>query len=220
VWKVVYLNDFQIKQLEPLHTRGNDLICLLDAGCVREQIRVVTGNTIARINEVLDRYTKLTPDRYLHVRMTVDVPSTFRRYPGVMITTTPFKEVDDPTIQHVYDLPVTSRLGPLADEGSGNESTILVHPFGYSDLQLQFCDRRGWGVGDQCKKANTQGRRTHWENNGQPWLPVPVLGHVAGEDRPVQFDIYASTDKIFLFQDDQPAGCARLPSGRMPASTP
>jgi hypothetical protein len=149
--------------------------------------------------------------------MTVDVPSTLRRYPGVMITTTPFKEVDDPSIQHVYDLPVTSRLGPLEDEGSGAESTILVHPLGYSDLQLQFCDKRGWGVGDQCKKANTHGRRTHWENLGQPWLPVPVLGQVAGEDRPVQFDIYASTDRIFLFQDDQPAGCARLPAGRMPA---
>jgi hypothetical protein len=161
--------------------------------------------------------TRLEATRYIHVRMTVDVPSTLRRYPGVMITTTPFKEVDDPSIQHVYDLPVTSRLGPLDAEGTGSESTILVHPLGYSDLQLQFCDRRGWGVGDQCKKANTHGRRTHWENKGQPWLPVPVLGHVAGEDRPVQFDIYASTDKIFLFQDDQPAGCARLPAGRMPA---
>ena len=161
--------------------------------------------------------TRLEASRYLHVRMTVDVPSTFRRYPGVMITTTPFKEVDDPSIQHVYDLPVTSRLGPLDAEGTGTESTILVHPLGYSDLQLQFCDRRGWGVGDQCKKANTKGRRTHWENNGQPWLPVPVLGNVAGEDRPVQIDIYASTDKIFLFQDDRPAGCARLPAGRMPA---
>ena len=66
--------------------------------------------------------------------------------------------------------------GTARRRGDGNESTILVHPLGYSDLQLQFCDRRGWGVGDQCKKANTQGRRTHWENNGQPWLPVPVLG--------------------------------------------
>ena len=161
--------------------------------------------------------TRLEAGRYLHVRMTVDVPSTLRRYPGVMITTTAYKEVDDPSIQHTYDLPVTSRLGPLDAEGTGTESTILVHPLGLSDLQLQFCDKRGWGVGDQCKKANTKGRRTHWENGGEPWLPVPVLGNVAGEDRPVQIDIYASTDKIFLFQDDRPAGCGRLPAGRMPA---
>jgi len=31
---------------------------LHDAGCVREQIRAITGHTIASINEVLDRYTK------------------------------------------------------------------------------------------------------------------------------------------------------------------
>jgi hypothetical protein len=160
--------------------------------------------------------TKLEASRYLHVRMTVDMPSTFRRYPGVVITTTPFKEVDDPSIQHVYDLPVMSRLGPLDAEGTGTESSILVHPLIW-DMQLQFCDKRGWGVGDQCKKANTKGRRTHWDNNGQPWLPAPVIGQVAGEDRPVQIDIYASTDRIYLFQDDRPAGCGRLPAGRMPA---
>jgi hypothetical protein len=32
-------------------------------GCVREQIRAITGHTIASINEVLDRYTKLTADQ-------------------------------------------------------------------------------------------------------------------------------------------------------------
>jgi hypothetical protein len=158
--------------------------------------------------------TRLEASRYLHVRMTVDVPATLRRYPGVMITTTPFQEVDDPNAAQVYTIPVTTRLGST---DGGTQSTILVHPLGYSDLQLQFCDKRGWGVGDQCPKANTHGRRTHWENNGQPWLPVPVLGQVAGFDRPVQIDIYASTDKIFLFQDAQPAGCGRLPAGRMPA---
>jgi hypothetical protein len=158
--------------------------------------------------------TRLEASRYLHVRWSVDVPSTLRRYPGIMITTTPFQEVDDPAAGPVYSIPVTTRLGST---DGGDQSTILVHPLGYSDLQLQFCDRRGWGVGDQCPKANTHGRRTHWENNGQPWLPVPVLGQVAGYDRPVQFDVYASTDRVFLFQDGEPAGCGRLPAGRMPA---
>ena len=36
---------------------------LHDAGCMREQIRAITGHTIASINEVLDRYTKLTADQ-------------------------------------------------------------------------------------------------------------------------------------------------------------
>jgi len=36
---------------------------LHEAGCVCVQIRAITGHTIASINEVLDRYTKLTADQ-------------------------------------------------------------------------------------------------------------------------------------------------------------
>jgi hypothetical protein len=39
------------------------ITALHDAGCVREQIRAITGHTIASINEVLERYTKLTADQ-------------------------------------------------------------------------------------------------------------------------------------------------------------
>lgn len=43
--------------------RHTCITALHDAGCVREQIRAITGHTIASINEVLDRYTKLTVDQ-------------------------------------------------------------------------------------------------------------------------------------------------------------
>ena len=43
--------------------RHTCMTALHDAGCVREQIRAITGHTIASINEVLDRYTKLTADQ-------------------------------------------------------------------------------------------------------------------------------------------------------------
>ena len=43
VWKVVYRNDFQIKQLEPLRARHYDLSCLIDACRVenREETRFI-----------------------------------------------------------------------------------------------------------------------------------------------------------------------------------
>jgi hypothetical protein len=37
VRKLVDRNDFQIKRLEALHARRNDLICLLDAGWVENR---------------------------------------------------------------------------------------------------------------------------------------------------------------------------------------
>jgi integrase len=43
--------------------RHTCITALHDAGCTREQIRPITGHTIASINEVLDRYTKLTAEQ-------------------------------------------------------------------------------------------------------------------------------------------------------------
>jgi len=43
--------------------RHTCITALHDTGCAREQIRAITGHTIASINEVLDRYTKLTADQ-------------------------------------------------------------------------------------------------------------------------------------------------------------
>lgn len=42
--------------------RHTCVTALHDAGCAREQIRAITGHTIASINDVPDRYTKLTVD--------------------------------------------------------------------------------------------------------------------------------------------------------------
>jgi hypothetical protein len=44
-----------------------------------------------------------------------------------------------------------------------------------------------------------------------------VLGDISAFDRPVQFDVYASTERIYVFLDGRPGGCAVLPPGRMPA---
>jgi len=43
--------------------RHTCITALHDAGCAREQIRAITGHTISSINEVLDRYAKLTIDQ-------------------------------------------------------------------------------------------------------------------------------------------------------------
>jgi hypothetical protein len=50
-----------------------------------------------------------------------------------------------------------------------------------------------------------------------PWVPAPVLAEYVGADRPVRFDVYTSTDRVYVYVDDRPAGCAVLPAGRMPA---
>jgi hypothetical protein len=132
------------------------------------------------------------------------------------------KVVNPGDVQPLDDVPLHARLGPMPfeeDAPPGPERSIIVQPFGgYHELQIQICDQRGWGVSAQCPQANIYGNHAGnysemWE---APWLPVPVLGDITGYDRPVQFDVYASTERVYVFVDDKPAGCAVLPTGKMP----
>jgi len=178
--------------------------------------------------------TKIANDRYLHVRMSTDIPSTGRRYPQIMLTTVPLMDDPAPNASNIDNVPIHVRLGTLpfdlvgpdkkagtADDvpPSGGQS-IIVQPFGgYQETQIEFCDTRGWGVSSQCDRANIYGfhagdYQSTWK---QAWTPVPVQGAVAGFDRPVQWDVYASTSRVYVFMDGKPSGCAVLPAGRMPA---
>jgi hypothetical protein len=171
--------------------------------------------------------TSLASDSYLHTRMSTELPSSGRRYPQMMITTTPVAEAGSQP--HSYDEPVRSRLGPLPimegyTAGSGSYHTIIVQPFGANhELQIEYCDRRGWGVNIQCQRANIHGYHhgyhagSYEEEWDEQWRPTPVMGDVAGFDRPVQLDVYTSTQRVYVFADDRPVGCAVLPSGHMPA---
>jgi hypothetical protein len=165
--------------------------------------------------------TKLASSGFLHVRMSAEVPSTGRRYPQLMITTAKVLQPGD--VQPLDSVPLHARLGPFPfekDKPPGPERTLIVQSFGgYNELQIELCQQRGWGVSAQCPQANIYGAHAgnYTEDWKQPWLPVPVLGELAGYDRPVRFDVYASTERVYVFLDDQPAGCAVLPPGGMPA---
>ena len=178
--------------------------------------------------------TKIAADRYLHVRMASDIPSTGRRYPQILLTTVPLMDDPAPNASNIDNVPVHSRLGTFsfdlvgpdgkagtADDlpASGGQS-IVVQPFGgYQETQIEFCDTRGWGVSQQCNRANIYGFHAgdYQQTWKQPWTPVPVQGEAAGFDRPVQWDVYASTSRVYVFMDGKPSGCAVLPAGRMPA---
>jgi hypothetical protein len=165
---------------------------------------------------------ELKSGSYLHVRMTTEIPSTFRRYPQILLTTVGTLNVGD---VNENDVAVRNRLGPLpfAEDyvpHSGTDQTLIVQPFSSAhELQIQFCDGRGWGVSAQCPRANIYGfpagsYDTEWTDD---WRPVPALGEMAGHDRPVRFDAYFSTERVYVTVDGKPAGCAILPEGRMPA---
>jgi hypothetical protein len=178
--------------------------------------------------------TKIAGDRYLHVRMTTDIPSTGRRYPQILVTNVPIQA--DPPLDSgaLHTVPVHARLGNFPFDLAGPDKkmgtaddvapmggrSIIVQPFGgYQETQIEFCDTRGWGVSSQCNRANVYGHHAgdYTQTWKQSWLPVPVQGDMAGYDRPVQWDVYTSTNRVYVFMDGKPSACAVLPAGRMPA---
>jgi hypothetical protein len=163
----------------------------------------------------------LSADSYLHVTMSTSIPSTNRRYPQIWITTTP--EVTQADVPHSFDVPLESRLGPFPFEHKppGDNDTIVVQPFTANhEMQIQVCNNRGWGVSQQCDRANVYGfsagtdQMQPW-TTGVDWTPMPVIGELAGLDRPVKIDVYASTSRVYVYVEDKPAGCAVIPSGQL-----
>jgi hypothetical protein len=163
---------------------------------------------------------RIEDDEFLHVTMSVDLASTARRYPQIFITDTP---LGDPDLELSHLVPILRRLGPLTEEdraaAPGKYHTIVAQTFGGGpEMQVEFCDLRGWGVSQQCPKANIYGFPAGTEEDWTaPWLPLPVVGEYVGMDRLGKIDVYASTQRVYVFLEDRPAGCAVLPAGKMPA---
>jgi hypothetical protein len=128
---------------------------------------------------------QLSPTSFLHATMEVDVMSSTRRYPQVLVS-----NVDAPVQDHL-----TQGI------------TLIVQTFGTwpIELQVQVCDHRSWNVNDQCPKADLY-------NVAGGLAPVPEIGERAGLARRVRFDVYASTAKVYVFLDGQPYGCVALPT--------
>ena len=104
------------------------------------------------------------------------------------------------------------KLGTADDVPAEGGQSIVVQPFGgYQETQIEFCDTRGWGVSQQCNRANVYGFHAgdYQDTWKQPWTPVPVQGDVAGYDRPVQWDVYTSTVARVRLHGRQAVGVRR-----------
>lgn len=138
---------------------------------------------------------ELRSDSFVHVVAEMDIPSTLRRYPQILIS---------------------DRMAPVQDNLERG-STVIVQPFGATtEIQIQLCKQRTWDVNDQCPEYRL-GRSTEFEpaydDDETPWLPAPVPGEVSGHDLPVLFDVYASTSRVYVFMNGAPMGCADIERG-------
>jgi len=121
---------------------------------------------------------------FLHVTMEVDMVSSDRRYPQIMISD--------------QDAPVQEKLA--------TGKTLVIQPKGMSPtwIQVQVCDHRNWDVNDQCPLLPTI---------PPDFLPPGLMpGELVGVDRTVKFDAYVSNERVYVLLDDVPYSCTNLPS--------
>jgi Repeat of unknown function (DUF5648) len=123
-------------------------------------------------------------DDFLHVTTEIDVISTDRRYPQIIISD--------------QDVPVQDNL-PMG-------TTIIVQPKGLSPthLQVQICDHRTWDVNDQCPQLPifVEGALA----------PVELPGEHSGTDNAIGIDVYLSSSRIYMLLDGAPYACVDLPA--------
>lgn len=127
---------------------------------------------------------EVAADSFLHITTEVDIVSTDRRYPQIIIS---------------------DREAPVQD-ALVDGTTLIVQPKGLSPsyLQVQVCDHRTWDVNDQCPQLPT------FADDRAPLVQQPA--EKTATDNAVTIDVYLSSSRLYLLLDGAPYACTDLPA--------
>ena len=138
------------------------------------------------------------PTKFLHVTMSVDIVTTGRRYPQMIIS---------------------DQRAPVQEGLSNpNNNTILVQPIQGPSMRIEAQAIHGlvngapWNVNNQAPEHRFIDYDDNVGNDGEPSATEPPFEH-AGMDRMTKFDVYVSTRRVYLLFDGVPAGCMEYPNG-------
>ena len=143
----------------------------------------------------------MDPSTFLHVTMEVDAYDSSRRYPQMLISD------QDAPIQYTLQNGHTIVIQPKSENSGMTDWPI--------DYEIELCKFRTWDVNNQCPVydlyhvTNDAGVTTHLAPNDE-------VGEYASVDHRVTFDAYASTNRVYVFLEGKPYGCADLPAGAAP----
>jgi len=134
-----------------------------------------------------------SPSSYLHATMMVDLVSTKRRYPQMLVSDVP---------------------SPVQENLTAGRTLILQAFDGWpSRLEIQVCDHKTWDVNDQCPRYDLERAP-----GTRKWFGHEPLAERSGVGRLTRVDLWASTSKALVFLDGKPYGCVNLANA--PAAGP
>jgi hypothetical protein len=163
----------------------------------------VAADTNGRYRLTARKKAEMKPDAFLHVTMTVDMYSTGRRYPQILISDR------DAPVQYTLAQGHTLVVQPRSEMFGGQKAVDFP-----VDYELQVCNLKNWDVNDQCPLFDLH--RVKDKNGTVKLAPNDELGEIASADRPVRFDVWTSTKRTYLYLDGKPYACADLPAAGPP----
>jgi hypothetical protein len=195
--------DQTFTEIEVAH---DTLIPLSTFGQVNGELWVTYGDAAADTNGKfrLTAKQKATMDTatFLHVTMEANAYSSARRYPQILITD------QDAPVQFRLPQGHTIIVQTRGEEGGG--------PIWPVDYQIELCNMRGWDVNNQCPVYDLH-HIPGLAGGADRLAPNAEVGELAAADQRVIFDVYASTQRVYLFLDSKPYACAELPAGAAPS---
>ena len=132
------------------------------------------------------------PNKFLHVTWSVDIVGTDRRYPQLIVSD--------------QDIPVQSGLANPAN------NSLLVQSIDGPSMRLEAQAIHGlvngtpWDINNQAPGHIFLGGRYD-----QVIRPTEPLFEHAGMDRMTKFDVYVSSQRLYVLFDGTPAGCTQYP---------
>lgn len=158
----------------------------------------VAADTNGKLRITPKARATLAADSFVHATMEVDAVSSQRRYPQLLVSSA--------------EWPVQENLEKAA--------TVVVQVFGgvtqALELQIEFCDHRTWDVNNQCPIYPLY---TLKDGADEFVAPAPEMNQFVGTDKTLRLDAYVSTNRIYVYTNGKPYGCADLPPGKLPAGT-
>ena len=149
------------------------------------------SDTNGKFRLTIKKKAALASQSFLHVTAEVDLVTTDRRYPQLLV----------------------SSLDPPVQENLPNGVTFLMQTFGMwpPRVDLQLCDHRTWDVNNQCPRFYVD-KESQSPFSSDPLPPHSEIGDLAGVDRRVRLDLYLSTMRAYALVENQPWACVDLPS--------
>jgi hypothetical protein len=145
---------------------------------------------------------------YLHVRMSVNIVSTDRRYPQMVVS-------DQPA-------PIDCFSAGCNGLGNATSNTLLIQPIQGPSARLEVQAIHGlvhgsqWNVNNQAHEHRLLDGNPNYALSASAYAALNTTTDApfehAGVDRMTRFDAYVGADRVYVYMDDAPAGCTQYPT--------